>query len=104
MVTRKPNLLILPLSARRAKKLIQKHDEKTIRCPRVGGDVNFMFCRTENNLLPCRWIVGCWQTRMDIQKFLDEHYSKEEQERISAPTKPKLASLVELIERAKKVK
>lgn len=85
-------------------KLIEQHDEKTIRCPRVGGYINFRFCRSENKLLPCRWIVGCWQMQMDINKFLDEHFSKEEMDKIFAPPKPKIESLVELIEQAKKGK
>jgi len=84
--------------------LIEQHDEKTIRCPRVGGEVNFRFCRFENNMLPCRWIVGCWQTRIDINKFLEDHYSGEEQERIFVPPRPKIESLVDLIEKTKKVK
>jgi hypothetical protein len=63
-----------------------------------------MFCRSENNLLPCRWIVGCWQGRIDVRKFLDEHYSPEELEKSFVPPKPKIESLVELMERAKEVK
>ena len=84
--------------------MIEQHDEKTIRCPRVGGDVNFRFCRFENNMLPCRWIAGCWQTQMDINTFLQDHYSKEELDQIFTPPKPKIESLVNLIEKAKKVK
>jgi hypothetical protein len=84
--------------------LIEQHDDKTMRCPRVGGYINFRFCRSENNLLPCRWIVGCWQMQMDINKFLDEHFSKEEMDKIFVPPKPKIESLVELIDQAKKGK
>jgi len=83
--------------------LIEQYDDKTIRCPRVGGEVNFMYCRSENNRLPCGWIVGCWQMRMDINTFLEDHYSKEEQKRIFAPPKPKIESLLNLIEQAKKI-
>jgi len=83
--------------------LIEQHDDKTIRCPRVGGEVNFKFCRFENNMLPCRWIVGCWKMYLDINKFLEDHYSKEESDRIFASPKPKIQSLVGLIEKAKKV-
>ena len=83
--------------------MIEQHDDKTMRCPRVGGEVNFKFCRSENDMLPCRWVVGCWQMQMDVKEFLDEHYSKEELHRIFAPPKPKIQSLVDLIERAKKV-
>ena len=84
--------------------MIEQHDEKTIRCPRVGGEVNFRFCRSENNMLPCRFIVGCWEMRLDVNQFLEEHFSKEELNRIFLPPKPKIESLVELIERAKKAK
>jgi hypothetical protein len=82
--------------------MIEEYDEKIIRCPRIGGDVNFLFCRTENNLFPCRWIVGCWQTRIDIRKFLDEHYSEEERKKSLTSSKSKLVSLVEIIEKVKK--
>jgi hypothetical protein len=54
-------------------------------------------------MLPCRWIVGCWQMQMDINRFLADHYSKEELDQIFAPPKPKIQSLMDLIERAKKV-
>ena len=84
--------------------MIEQYDKKTIRCPRVGGNVNFKFCRSENNFLPCGWVVGCWQMRMDINLFLKEHYSEEALGRTFVPPKPKMQSLVELIEKAKKVK
>ena len=83
--------------------MIEQYDSKMIRCPRVGGDVNFKFCRSENNLLPCRWVVGCWQMRIEISQFLEVHFSKEELDRVFAPPKPKMESLVELIEKARNV-
>jgi hypothetical protein len=82
--------------------LIEQYDDKTIRCPRVGGEVNFLFCRSENNMSPCRFIVGCWKMRMDINKFLEDHYSNEELDRIFTSPRPKVESLVEMIEQAKK--
>ena len=84
--------------------MIKTHDNNTIRCPRVGGEVNFLFCRTENNMLPCRWIVGCWQKRIDINTFINEHYSEEELNQIFRPPKPKIESLLSLVEKAKKLK
>jgi len=41
---------------------------------------------------------------MDINTFLQDHYSQEELDQIFAPPKPKIESLVNLIEKAKKVK
>jgi hypothetical protein len=84
--------------------VIEQHDDKTIRCPRVGGEVNFRFCRFENNMLPCRFIVGCWQGRINIEAFLDEQFSEEELNIIFAPPKPKMDALVDLMEKAQKLK
>jgi hypothetical protein len=84
--------------------VIEEHDDKWLRCPRVGGEVNFKFCRSENNMLPCRWIVGCWQARIDINTFLKDHYSKEELAQVFTPPKPKIESLMGLVDKAKKAK
>lgn len=82
--------------------MIEQYDDETIRCPRVGGEVNFKFCRSENNMFPCRWIIGCWQNKMDINGFLKDHYSKDELDQAFAPRKSKLESLIGLVEKAKK--
>jgi len=82
----------------------EQYDDKAMRCPRVGGEVNFRFCRFENNMLPCRFIVGCWQGQIDIEAFLDEQYSEEELDSIFAPPRPKMEALVDLMEKAKKAK
>lgn len=84
--------------------MIEEHDDKRMRCPRVGGEVTFRFCRFENNMLPCRFIVGCWQGQMDIEAFLDEQFSEEELDRIFAPPKPKMETLVDLMEKADKAR
>lgn len=84
--------------------MLEEYDDEMIRCPRVGGYVNFKFCRSENNMLPCRWVIGCWQGRMDIIAFLDNHFSEADLERIFLPPKPKLESLVEMIERGRKTR
>jgi hypothetical protein len=84
--------------------VIEQHDDKTIRCPRIGGHVNFKLCRSENNLLPCRWVVGCWHMYIDVNTFLHEHYSKKQLGKIFLPPKPKIESLVEMAEQAKKRK
>lgn len=82
--------------------MIEEHDDKTIRCPRLGDEVTFKYCRIMNDRLPCGWIGGCWKTQMDVDRFLKDHYSKEELDQIFAPPKPKIETLVELIEKAKK--
>jgi hypothetical protein len=55
-----------------------------------------------NDHLPCRWVAGCWQDRLDVDRFLTDHYSEEELSRVSAPPKPKIETLMELVEKAKR--
>jgi len=93
-----------PPSTPGRKSVMEEHDNKTIRCGKLGHEVNFKYCRIMNNRLPCSSIVGCWQMQMDINKFLEDHYSKEELDQVFTPPKPKIESLVELIEKAKKEK
>ncbi|MGQ9508692.1 MAG: hypothetical protein ACUVTN_04750 [Thermodesulfobacteriota bacterium] len=85
--------------------MIEEHDDLLIRCPMLGGDVPFWYCRTVNENLPCRKIIICWEFRLEIGKFLREHYSLDQIERaFSPPTKSRLETILELVERAKKIR
>ena len=47
----------------------------------------------------------CWEFRIEISKFLGENYSFEQIERTFAPpTKTRIETILELIEKAKKIK
>ncbi len=85
--------------------MIEEHDALTIRCPMLGGEVPFRYCRTLNEELPCRKIIICWEFRMEIGKFLSDHYSLDQIEKaLSPPTKTRIETILELIEKAKKSK
>ena len=85
--------------------MIEIHDALIIRCPQLGGEIPFHYCRTVNEELPCRRILICWEFRIEISKFLNEHYSFEQIERSFAPpTKTRIETILELIGKAKKIK
>jgi hypothetical protein len=85
--------------------MIEEYDALVIRCPQLGGEVPFSYCRTVNEDLPCRRIVVCWEFRFEIAKFLGDHYSIEQIERaLAPPTKTRLETILDLIEKAKKGK
>jgi hypothetical protein len=47
----------------------------------------------------------CWEFRIEISKFLSEHYSIDQIQRaLAPPTKTRVETLIELIEKAKKIK
>jgi hypothetical protein len=78
-------------------------DDFEIRCPRLGHHLSFSYCRVENKGLPCHKIVDCWYRHFMIEDFLRKELSAEEWERVfNQPAKPKVLSLIELIEEAKK--
>jgi hypothetical protein len=84
--------------------MIEEYDALIIRCPQLGGEVPFKYCRTLNEDFPCRKIMVCWEFRIEISKFLGEHYSIDQiQCALAPPTKTRLDTILDIIEKAKKI-
>jgi len=83
--------------------MIDVYDHLGIRCPRLGGQVTFAYCRVEGGELPCIRIVACWQSCLPIAEYLRDRLAPDQLERF-AEQKPKerIVTLVELIDAAKK--
>ena len=73
------------------------------RCPRLGSSVPFQYCRICGDYQqPCFKILDCWWEHFDVVRYLKDHLPEEQFNRLmAAQPKPKIGSLVELIERAK---
>lgn len=83
--------------------MMDVYDHLEIRCPRLGGQVTFGYCRVEGGDLPCMRIFACWQCCIPIAEYLRESLSPEQLERFAEQRpKERIATLVELIEAAKK--
>jgi len=77
-------------------------DDFHIRCPRLGHQINFSYCRSESNGLPCFKTLDCWYNHFDVQAYLADKLTKEDFETAFLNKgKPKIASLFDLIEQAK---
>ncbi len=81
---------------------ITDHDCRVRRCPMLGHEVAFSYCRQPAADLPCRKVFDCWWETFDIEAFIRTHFAPEQVERIAQPRQDKMASLVELIERARR--
>lgn len=78
-------------------------DSFQIRCPRLGQQIHFTYCRQENMGLPCFKTLDCWYIYFQVVEYLQEELSHAEwQEAFEKPSTPKLLSLAELIEKAQK--
>ncbi|MFO7707693.1 MAG: hypothetical protein R6V84_05925 [Desulfobacterales bacterium] len=73
------------------------------RCPRLGGPVTFGYCMGCEHKRPCTKIVDCWWETFDIVRYLQDQLPADRFEQLMhARPKPKIASLLELIEKARK--
>lgn len=80
-------------------------DEFLIRCPRLGHQIYFSYCRIEDNGLPCSKTLDCWYEHFQVEEFFKNELSEKEWEKVfEKQTKPKMLSLLEMIEQAKKSK
>ena len=81
---------------------IESYDKLKVRCPPLGGEVTFIYCRSVNQGLPCRNIINCWAERIEIGKFLQENFSTQDLIKcLSIEPKTKLERILELINKTK---
>lgn len=74
-----------------------------IRCPRLGGQVTFGYCRWEQGRLPCRQTLVCWRARFPVETYLRAVLGEEEWDRcFNEQPGGKVQTLLELIDKAQR--
>ncbi len=81
---------------------IDIYDTEEGYCRMLGHYVPFKYCRTVKDGLPCHRVLDCWFERLPVEAFIAANYSEDEQKKIFEQPQPKIASLLEIIKRAKK--
>jgi len=78
-------------------------DEFKIRCRKLGHQIHFSYCRREDEGLPCTRTLDCWHPFFGVETYLRGELSPEEwRDAFEKEQKPKILSLVEMIEQAQK--
>lgn len=69
------------------------------RCPRLGGDVAFSYCKVcGKEKTPCFKVLDCWWERFDVVAHMKGCLSPEAFDSLaSSRPRPKVTSLVDLI-------
>jgi hypothetical protein len=81
---------------------LEAHDSLVIRCPQLGGEAPFRYCRTVQEGLPCRRVSACWCTLFDIDPFLRDHYAEDILRDATAPAaRSRLEMILELVEKVR---
>ncbi|MGD8292144.1 MAG: hypothetical protein PVF37_10595 [Desulfobacterales bacterium] len=73
------------------------------RCPRLGNPVPFDYCEIcGDDQQPCFKILDCWWEYFDVVQYLKENLTEDQfNQLVQARPKPKITSLIELIEQAR---
>lgn len=72
--------------------------ETTIYCNQLGMLVQFSYCTSLNEGLPCRNIIGCWKPRTDIISFLRDHFTDEQIRKVfSGPPKSRIERIIDTL-------
>ncbi|HOF05534.1 MAG TPA: hypothetical protein PLH54_07980 [Syntrophales bacterium] len=80
---------------------ITRYDHMEIRCPKLGHELTFAYCRREGGELPCARVVRCWEGLFPVAGYFREILSPEVWEAFHRRTPPdKMVSLLELIAQA----
>ncbi len=82
--------------------MLGQYDNHSRRCPLLGNDVPFTYCRQPGQESPCRKILDCWWETIDIRSFVSENYGQDMLGSLNLPPKPKILSILEIIEQARK--
>lgn len=78
-------------------------DTFQIRCPRLGQQIHFSYCRQENMGLPCFKTLDCWHVHFKVVEYLRQELTPVQwNETFEKPQTPKMVSLAELIEKVQK--
>jgi len=80
------------------------YDHYQRRCPRLGGPVSFLYCRTGGtDKQPCWKAFDCWWESFDIVTYMRTTLPEEQFEKLSdTRPQPKVNSIIELIAQAKR--
>jgi len=50
-----------------------QYDQRQRRCPRLGGPVTFLYCRTcGDETMPCFKVLDCWWELFDVVAFFQK--------------------------------
>ena len=84
---------------------MKRFDHLVLRCPRLGGEITFAYCRKEQGDLPCPRIIRCWQDIIPVEQHMRIVLSEDEWEScFNVPPKDKIATIFEIADELKKRK
>ena len=79
----------------------ERYDNQELYCRKLGHYLTFKYCRKESDFLPCSKIFECWSSKININEFCSNNYKQEDINRLHQLTKPKIATILDIIQNVK---
>jgi len=76
---------------------VKQYDSFEKRCPLLGHQIQFSYCRQSESGKPCSRILRCWSDSSPIQSYITEFFGSDEMQRLTNSSKNKICTIVELI-------
>jgi hypothetical protein len=78
-------------------------DKIEIRCPQLGGEVNFGYCRTVAQGLPCSRALVCFELKFPVAAYFERVLKPETYDRVfNTPQPGRLEKFLSTVHEAKK--
>ena len=82
-------------------------DDYKRRCPKLGGEVPFSYCRVHPDYAgPCPKVLDCWWEIFDVKEVLRQALPPDEYDRLASARPPasKMFQILDSVQQAKKAK
>ncbi|MFC1763534.1 hypothetical protein ACFL6U_15830 [Planctomycetota bacterium] len=77
-----------------------EHDKRKRRCPKLGHEISFQYCKTPGENRICPKIKDCWWETFDIQVYLEKHYSPAELAHLDQTPTSKVQTIFDIMHAA----
>jgi hypothetical protein len=75
----------------------EQFDLEERRCPMLGHQISFSYCRSTHGNIPCKKILDCWYERLPIQDFIKNQYGEETLRRLETPSQHKVVTITQIV-------
>jgi hypothetical protein len=78
-------------------------DHVAIRCPKLGSEVTFGYCRTVASELPCERALGCFEGQLPVEPYFRRVLHEQTYERcFRSPPPDRYGALLDTVDKAKR--
>jgi len=78
-------------------------DHVPIRCPKLGSEVTFGYCRAVASGLPCERALGCFERLLPAEQYFRRVLREQTyQQRFCAPPPDRYGALLDVVDKAKR--